>query len=94
MDIKAKVTKINSAIPTLKALASITIDDCFVVRNIKIIEGKNGLFFSMPTYKTNDGEYKDICFPINRETRQQISDAIFNEYNANQESIKEDDLPF
>ena len=52
----------------LKAVASITIDDCFVVHDIKIISGKEGLFISMPNRKTPEGEYKDIVHPINTDT--------------------------
>ncbi len=54
----------------LKAVASITIDDCFVIHDIKVIEGNDGYFVAMPSRKTSDGEYKDIAHPINTETRQ------------------------
>lgn len=95
MDIKARVTKVNyTNIPSLRALATITLDDCFVVKDIKIIEGKNGLFMSMPNKKVGE-DYKDICFPIKSETRQQIIDTIMNEYNSTEDSISnETDLPF
>lgn len=49
-----------------------TIDECFVVHDIKIIEGKEGYFISMPSRKTPDGEYRDIVHPINTETREQV----------------------
>ena len=71
------VTKDDSK---LKAVASITIDECFVVHDIKVIEGKEGYFISMPSRKTPDGEHKDIVHPINTETRIQIRDAIMVEY--------------
>lgn len=64
----------------LKAVASITIDDCFVVHDIKIIEGTNEMFISMPSRKTPDGEYKDIVHPINTPTRELIKNAIMEEY--------------
>jgi len=64
----------------LKAVASFTIDDCFVVHDIKVIEGKDGLFISMPSKKTPDGEYKDIVHPINTETREEISNQILEAY--------------
>ena len=64
----------------LKAVASFTIDDCFVVHDIKVIEGKDGLFISMPSKKTPDGEYKDIVHPINTETREEISREILEAY--------------
>ena len=65
----------------LKAVASITIDECFVVHDIKIINGKDGLFISMPSRKTPEGEYKDIVHPINTETRELIRTAIMAEYD-------------
>ena len=64
----------------LKAVASITIDDCFVVHDIKIIEGADEMFISMPSRKTPDGEYKDIVHPINTPTRELIKNAIMEEY--------------
>lgn len=79
MKIEAKVYK--REYNNLKATANITIDDCFVVKGILIMEGKNGLFMSMPSKKDNNGDYKDICFPITKEARQQISDEIMKQYN-------------
>lgn len=73
------VTKDDSK---LKAVASITIDECFVVHDIKVIEGKEGYFISMPSRKTPDGEYKDIVHPINTETRELIREAILNAYET------------
>ena len=64
----------------LKAVASITIDDCFVVHDIKIIEGTDEMFISMSSRKTPDGEYKDIVHPINTPTRELIKNAIMEEY--------------
>lgn len=64
----------------LKAIASITIDECFVVHDIKVIEGKEGFFISMPSRKTPDGEYRDIVHPINTETREQIINVILQAY--------------
>ncbi len=66
----------------LKAVASITIDDCFVVHDIKVIEGKDGFFISMPSKKTPDGEYKDIVHPINTETRESISAQIIEAFKS------------
>lgn len=66
----------------LKAVASITIDDCFVVHDIKVIEGKDGFFISMPSKKTPDGEYKDIAHPINTETREALSAQIIEAFNS------------
>ena len=64
----------------LRAVASITIDECFVIHDIKVIDGKDGLFISMPSRKTPDGEFKDIVHPLNTETREEIRDLILAEY--------------
>lgn len=64
----------------MKAIVSVTLDDEFVVHDIKVIEGEKGLFIAMPSRKTTDGEYRDIAHPINSETRQQMQDIILREY--------------
>ncbi len=60
----------------MKAIVSITLDDEFVVHDIKVIEGEKGLFIAMPSRKTATGEYRDIAHPINSQTRDQIQDII------------------
>lgn len=98
MKITAKVFKRESAgAPTIKGIASITIEDSIVISEIKIIEGKNGLFIAMPNRKLPNGEYKDIAFPITKKVREQIIDVILKEYNGeqqNQELTDGLDLPF
>ena len=64
----------------MKAVASITIDDEFVVHDIKVIEGEKGLFIAMPSRKATDGEYKDIAHPINKEMRDYIEKSILEKY--------------
>ncbi len=64
----------------LKAVASVTIDDCFVVHDVKIIEGTEGCFIAMPSKKTPEGEYKDIVHPLNSETRAELGRIILAEY--------------
>ena len=64
----------------LKAVASITIDDCFVVHDVKILEGTEDYFIAMPSKKTPEGEYKDIVHPLNTETREQIKDIVLAEF--------------
>ena len=64
----------------MKAIVSVTLDDEFVVHDIKVIEGEKGLFIAMPSRKTTDGKYRDIAHPINSETRQQMQDVILREY--------------
>lgn len=63
-----------------KGVASITIDNCFVIHDIKILESLNGLFIAMPSRKTPNGEFKDIAHPINSETREKIQNAILEAY--------------
>ena len=64
----------------MKAIVSITIDDEFVVHDIKVIEGEKGLFIAMPSKKATDGEYRDIAHPINSETRDVIQKIILENY--------------
>ena len=78
-----KVTKEGK----LKAVVSITMDDEFVVHDIKVIEGEKGLFIAMPSKKATDGEYRDIAHPINSATRERIQTMILEQY---EEALKED----
>ena len=64
----------------LKAVASITIDDCFVVHDIKVIERDTDLFIAMPSRKTAEGEFRDVAHPINAETREMIQKIILEKY--------------
>ena len=64
----------------MKAIVSVTFDHEFVVHDIKIIEGQNGLFIAMPSRKTPDGEFKDIAHPINTDTREKIQASILETY--------------
>jgi len=66
----------------MKAVVSITIDDEFVVHDIKVIEGEKGLFIAMPSRKASDGEYRDIAHPINSDTREKIQQIILDKYSA------------
>jgi len=70
----------------LKAVASMTIDDCFVVHDIKILEGNQGFFVRMPSRQTNEGEYKDIAHPLNTETREEISRLILAKFEEEQKN--------
>lgn len=66
----------------MKAVVSITIDNEFVVHDIKVIEGEKGLFIAMPIRKAADGEYRDIAHPINSDTRNMIQTLILEQYEA------------
>lgn len=78
----------------MKAIVSVTFDNEFVVHDIKVIDGQNGLFIAMPSRKTPDGEFKDIAHPINTDTREKIQAAILAEYekvknNTDVETVQE-----
>ena len=87
-----RVRKVNDE-GKMKAIASVTFDDEFVVHDIKIIEGQNGLFIAMPSRKMGEGDFRDIAHPLVSETRNKIKDAIFTEYEkvlaAKQEALDE-----
>ena len=73
----------------MKAVVSITIDEEFVVHDIKVIEGEKGLFIAMPSRKASDGEYRDIAHPINSDTRERIQSMILSKY---EEVVAQGDL--
>ena len=73
----------------MRAVVSITIDNLFVVHDIKVIEGDKGLFIAMPSKKTGDGEFRDIAHPINSEAREMIQERIFSAY---EEAMNQPDL--
>lgn len=75
----AKVKKVNGT-SRLKAVAEITIEGVFVVHELRVIEGNNGLFVAMPSRQVGENVYKDIAHPINAETRQVIEDAVLKAY--------------
>ena len=78
-DIRIKL--VEQADSKLKAVASITIDECFVIHDIKVINGEKGIFISMPAKKSPDGKHKDIAHPIKTETRKELEEKIIEAYN-------------
>lgn len=76
----------------LKAYANFTIDDCFVVRGCKVISGAKGYFVSMPSVKQEDASHRDICHPINPETRQMIEDSILKAYVTELRAVASGDI--
>lgn len=71
----------------MKALVSITLDEAFVIHDIRVIEGNSGLFVAMPSKRTPDGEFRDIAHPINSDMRQEIQDAVMKVYDETDEVI-------
>ena len=85
------VRKIEKEGSRMKGIASVLIDDSFAVHDIRIIEGDNGLFITMPSRKTAVGGYRDIAHPINPEVRAMFEEAIFEAYkNAEDEASEEE----
>ncbi len=70
----------------LKAFASIVIDRCFMVNDIKVIQGKDGLFISMPSRRKKNGDFKDVAHPLNNETRRMMEERILTEYERAREA--------
>lgn len=81
-----KITKESK----MKAVVSITLDDEFVVHDIKVIEGDKGLFIAMPSRRSGDGEYRDIAHPINSDTRDVLQNVILQEYHRFLQGSAED----
>jgi stage V sporulation protein G len=75
-----RVKKLENNTDKVRALASIVFNDCFVVKDIRVVQGDERLFIAMPSFKRNDGKYEDIAHPINQEFREKIEKAILDEY--------------
>ena len=72
----------------LKAYVSIVLDDCFLVSDLKVIQGPTGLFVSMPSKRKKNGEFKDIAHPLNRETREMMEKRILEEYARTRAAVR------
>lgn len=73
----------------LKAVATITFDDCFVIHELRLIEGKNGLFVAMPSKRNTQGEFRDVCHPINKELRKHVEEVVIAAYEQLGDEITE-----
>ena len=82
-----RVRIIENSDSKLKAIASIVIEGCFAIHDIKIIEGNEGVFIAMPSRKTAEGTFKDIAHPINSETREMVKNIILDAYKKAVEEI-------
>ena len=97
MNLRSEVYIVENSTSKVVATATIIIDECFVVKGLKIFDGVNGFFVSMPNRKAADGEYKDIAFPITKEAREQITSTVLQEYERKLNEIPKtdkSDLPF
>lgn len=75
----------------MRAIASVTLDDEFVVHDVRIIDGNNGLFVAMPSKRTADGEFRDIAHPINSAAREKIQSAVIEVYEAEAKELATED---
>jgi stage V sporulation protein G len=75
----------------LKAYVTVTFDHCFVVHNVKVIEGRSGVFIAMPSRRTKTGEYKDVAHPINSDFRAELQDRILRAYESDTSAPVESD---
>lgn len=80
MKIKATVYPNKESNTNLKAMVILEVEDCLIINSVKIVEGKKGLFVSMPQYKDKNGDYKDIVYPISNEKRNSLTALILAEY--------------
>jgi stage V sporulation protein G len=87
-DVRVRIVKKDDS--KLKAVASVTFDDCFVVHDIKVIEGTENYFIAMPSKKTADGEYKDIAHPIKTEMREELIKVILAAFEEEKAKPQED----
>ena len=71
----------------LKAFVSVVFDHCFMVNDIKVIQGKDGLFLSMPSRRKKSGEFKDVAHPLNNETRRMLEERVLSEYRAEVDDV-------
>ena len=99
---EVRINKFQDQAGNSKAYANITFDGCFVVSGLKVMDGKNGLWVTMPNRKKPDGTWADICFPITKEFRQEMQEPVLKEYGvkedpkmeqSNDEDL-EDEFPF
>jgi len=78
-DVRVFPVKINGSM--VKAYATVTFDDSFVVRDMRVIEGKNGVFLSMPARRKRNGDYQDVCFPISTKLRDLMENEVLEKFD-------------
>lgn len=83
------IRRIDKEGSRMKGIASVLLDDCFAVHDIRIIEGEKGLFIAMPSKKTNSGEYRDVAHPINPEVRAMFEETLLKAYNETNEEASD-----
>jgi stage V sporulation protein G len=80
MKFKAEIKNVFEDKDKLKAVASVVLDDCFLIKNVRIVDGAKGLFISMPSRRNVNGEFTELCFPLSAELRHELSDTVLQAY--------------
>ncbi len=92
MNIRAEIKRLfPERTDNLKAAASLVLDGCFVIKNVRVIQGENGLFMSLPARRNAGGDFKEICFPTTTELRAAMSDELFRAYAEAVEAAEVED---
>lgn len=81
MEFKAEIKKMFNGPDKLRAVCSVILDDCFLVKNVRVVEGEKGLFLSLPSRRNVKGEWTEQCFPMTKELREQLAAVVLDEYN-------------
>lgn len=84
-----RLRKVNNQDTRMKALVSVTFDESFVIHDLRVIDGNNGLFVAMPSKRTPDGEFRDIAHPINSEMRQHVQEEVMRVYEETADTAQE-----
>ncbi len=82
MTIKAEITRRFEDRGALLASAAVIFDDCFIVKNLRVIDGRNGVYVAMPSFKNAEGRFIDTCFPLTNETRAAVQGVVLAAYNS------------
>ena len=80
MEFKAEIKRVFEDKDKLKAVASVVLDNCFLIKNVCVVDGSKGLFISMPSRRNVDGEFSELCFPLTAELRRELSDTVLQAY--------------
>lgn len=81
MEFKAEIKKMFNGSDKLRAVCSVILDDCFLVKNVRVVEGEKGLFVSLPSRRNVKGEWTEQCFPMTKELREKLCAVILKEYD-------------
>ena len=90
MEFKAEIKKTFTGPDKLRAVCSVVLDDCFLVKNVRVVEGEKGLFVSRPSRRNVKGEWVEHCFPMTKELRAKLSAAVLEAYEA---AVQNEKLP-